>query len=422
MTKRLIISIVVFAIISIIGLIYFQSFVLKSEIKMQNNARKDLCDKFAFGTDYLIAENQYINDIFLKFYYDKYNNDSILKDSISNILRGYISKGYSIGLSNYTYCITKPSDDKILFGNSDDPKQLIKAKSKGFEVKISRINYSVYFYFHDNLKYLFNKIWINLILSVLFIALLILSFVFIIKTVYKQKKLGDIKNDFINNLTHELKTPIFSISLLIKVFKEKLTADPNKKYSEYLNLIDNENTRLKTQVENVLQIIRIESKKIKLELTRTNIHNLISDACKIYAIQAEQNGGNIIQNLNANNQIILIDKTHIQNVIHNLLDNALKYSEEKPEIFITTNNNDTEFSMSIKDKGIGIPRQFLKHIYDKFYRVPTGDIHKIKGFGLGLSYVKAIIEAHNGSVSVISKIHKGSTFTIILPITSQLII
>ncbi|MBT33341.1 MAG: hypothetical protein CMO01_27075 [Thalassobius sp.] len=257
--------------------------------------------------------------------------------------------------------------------------------------------------------------WLLLASSVVFISLIIYGFAFAIYTILKQKKISEITNDFISNMTHELKTPISTVSLACEALMDPdIRALPNQS-TRYLGIIKEENERLSTQVEKVLQIARLDRGDFKLNIEKINLHEAIQQAIKNIHLQIETRDGEIITNLNAKQPVIEADQVHLINIINNLLDNANKYSFEKPTITINTKDIEGGIQLTIRDKGQGIAKEMLNKIFDKFYRVPTGNLHDVKGFGLGLSYVKTMVNAHGGEISVKSELKKGSSFTIILP-------
>ncbi|GAA4827327.1 HAMP domain-containing sensor histidine kinase [Algivirga pacifica] len=275
----------------------------------------------------------------------------------------------------------------------------------------------LYIEFPQEDRYILRKMWAVLISSMVFILLTIFSFVFAVMTIIKQKRISDITNDFISNMTHELKTPISTVSLACEALLDPDVQKMPSIHNRYLNVIKDENNRLATQVEKVLQIAKLEKEKAKLKLVETDVHKLINKAVKNTMIQVESREGTLVKELKAKNSVIVADEVHLSNIIYNLLDNANKYSPEVPEIRIKTENDLRKkgIKIIIEDRGQGIPKESIDKIFDKFYRVPTGNIHNVKGFGLGLSYVKGIVQAHNGTIEVKSKVNKGSTFTIYLP-------
>lgn len=274
--------------------------------------------------------------------------------------------------------------------------------------------------FPKQINYIFSSISFLLIASILIIVIIFLAFFYSIKTILRQKKLSEIKNDFINNMTHELKTPISTISLACEALNDPDISATPKLLNRYINVIGTENKRLFNQVENVLKSAVWGSKAFKLNKTETEMNEIIESAISKYQMQLQEKNGSVQFKSEAKTTKFLADKTHITNMVHNLIDNAIKYSVNSPEIKIKTWNEGDNFIFSICDNGIGISKENQRKIFDKLYRVPTGNRHDVKGFGLGLNYVKSIVERHDGKVTVASKLNKGTTFTIALPMQNIL--
>jgi two-component system, OmpR family, phosphate regulon sensor histidine kinase PhoR len=244
-----------------------------------------------------------------------------------------------------------------------------------------------------------------------------LFFGYAISVITKQKRLSEIKNDFINNMTHELKTPISTISLSSEMLiKTDFTNDPER-LKKYAGIIYKENKRLENQVERVLNVAKLDKQKLMLQKVDIHIHDLILEAKEIFEFNQLEREGTIELELNAPNSVIQADQVHITNVVYNLLDNAIKYCEDTPSIKIRTSNLKNGIAIEMQDNGIGIKKEDQKLIFDKFYRVPTGNLHNVKGFGLGLYYVKLIIEEHGGTVKLKSAAGAGTTFIIWLPVS-----
>lgn len=252
-------------------------------------------------------------------------------------------------------------------------------------------------------------------LSIIGILIIVGCFGYTILTIRKQKKLAEMKNDFINNMTHEFKTPIFSISLASKALGNSQQVQQSEKLNSYLNLIHDESKRLKAQVDKVLKMTLADSDYSTIEKEKVDLHKLLKNVVSNFELILSEKNGKISLDLDAEKHIIHADKTHLTNIIQNLIDNAVKYSKQQPDISITTEDEGEGISFSITDNGIGMDSETKQHIFDKFYRAQSGDIHDVKGFGLGLSYVKNIVEAHKGRIKLNSKLNKGSTFTIFLP-------
>jgi two-component system phosphate regulon sensor histidine kinase PhoR len=224
------------------------------------------------------------------------------------------------------------------------------------------------------------------------------------------------KTDFVNNMTHEFKTPISTISVSSEMLIKSAVSKNPEKVKKYAKIIFDENVRLKNQVERVLQIASIDKGEYNLRMNPIDLHNIIESCVSNFEVVIAEKKGKIYTDLKADMHIITADRHHMTNVINNLLDNANKYSEEKPEIRISTENSEGRIEISIKDNGMGMSKESQKHIFKKFHRIQTGDIHDIKGFGLGLYYVYTVVEAMGGSVFVVSELNKGSEFKISFPV------
>ena len=270
-------------------------------------------------------------------------------------------------------------------------------------------------YFPNKGFFIARQIGLMLALSVIGILIVVGCFAYTILTIRRQKKLAEMKNDFINNMTHEFKTPIFSISLASKALRNASEIRESPKIKKYLNLIDDENQRLKSQVNKVLQMAMIDAGESRLNKEELDLHTLIEEVANSFDLMLEEQNGSIDLELNADKHLIEADETHLSNIFHSLIDNAIKYSEDQPHITITTEDREDGVCFSIADNGIGMDAETQKHIFDKFYRAQSGDRHDVKGFGLGLSYVKNIVQAHQGWIKLKSKLNQGSRFTIYLP-------
>ncbi len=274
---------------------------------------------------------------------------------------------------------------------------------------------SLLIYFPNKTRYVLSTLNVMLGISTIFIFIIIFSFVFIIFTLIRHKKLSVMKNDFINNMTHELKTPISTISLACQALHDKDVQKTDKLFNSYVNMINEENKRLGTMTEKVLQTALIDKGKLKLNFTGIDMHEIVENAIEKISLQLKNRQGEIKKQLNAECTYLEGDKVHIANVIFNLLDNAIKYTKNNPYIIVTTDNTEQGVLISIKDNGVGIGKAHQKKIFENLYRISTGNIHDVKGFGLGLSYAKNVVELHNGYIDLESEINKGSTFTIFLP-------
>jgi len=256
------------------------------------------------------------------------------------------------------------------------------------------------------------KVWPTLLLNLIFTLLILFGFSYTVYIIFKQKKISQIKTDFVNNMTHEFKTPIATISLATDSILTPAVFNDKDKIRKFINIIKEENSRLLNQVENILQIAKLDKRRIELDLGEVDVHKVLDENIEHLQLKLERKGGKIIKDYQATDAIIEADETHILNIFSNIIENAMKYSIDDPKIIVRTNNFDGGIEVSIKDNGIGMSKEELTHIFDKFYRVSTGNVHNIKGFGLGLAYVKTFVEAHKAKIKVKSEKGVGSEFII----------
>jgi two-component system phosphate regulon sensor histidine kinase PhoR len=307
---------------------------------------------------------------------------------------------------------------KMVFGNEVYEEELSETQlwAKLFPNDVIQVPYYIHVYFPNLDGYILKNIWLLLVVSLIFLLVIIAAIYYILKTIVEQKKSSEIKNDFINNMTHELKTPISTISLACEALGDSELGKIETVKNRYIGIINAENKRLGLLVEEVLQSAVLDKGDFKLKREDLDLHQLIAEVVDKFSIQIKEKEGQIITALNATDSDVEVDRTHFMNVLYNLLDNALKYSKKEPILKIGTKNQGDSIIISVTDHGIGIGDENLKKVFDRLYRVPTGNIHNVKGFGLGLSYVKIITERHGGNVSVESSLGKGSTFYLEIPI------
>lgn len=252
--------------------------------------------------------------------------------------------------------------------------------------------------------------------SIIFTLIIITAFFITIRALLRQKKLSEIKSDFINNMTHEFKTPLATISLAVDALKNQKVIEDKEKHDYFTGVIKEENKRMNKQVETILQAALLDKNEVTLNMKKISVHDLIKGILNNIELLINEKNGKVELILDADNDLIMADEIHFANLLNNLFDNALKYSKENLLITINTSSGGGKLKIKIEDNGIGMTKETLNKIFEKFYRAHTGNIHNVKGFGLGLSYVKTIIEAHGGSIKAESSLGKGSSFTILLPL------
>ena len=328
------------------------------------------------------------------------------KNSIEKLIKTSL-KQKNINI-DFEYLLLDNEKNNILLSNTEDDKILKSNFSISlFQNDLIDSNLVLFLDFPLKNSYLRDNNIYSLAFSFIFILLIALSFYYVVVKAFRLKKLSEIKNDFIDNMTHELKTPISTISLACEAM-----IDNKKNKNDYVKIIDEENKRLGHQVERVLNIARTEKQSYKIDKSSVNIHEIIEESINVFRFKLEKKGGKIVNKLNAENPIINGNKSHLVNVFNNLIENGIKYSKDKPVITIESRNDESSMEISIKDNGIGIKKNNLDKIFDKFYREPQGNIHNVKGFGLGLSYVKNIVDKLNAKIFVKSKYGHGSVFTL----------
>ena len=309
--------------------------------------------------------------------------------------------------------------DSIFTGKSANADTLLLAQSN-YKVNlypngIFRKDALLSVYFPEREELIYKTLNWLLFISLIFSIIVLVTFAFSIYFILKQKKISEMKSDFINNMTHEFKTPIATISVAAdSITNQKIIENPER-IRFYTEMIKKENARMNQQVEDILTIARLEKKDFEFKWEAINLHNVIEDAIQSIVLQVEKKGGSVTSELIAVNPVATSDSSHFANLIYNLLDNANKYSLNAPEIKIATSNTAKGVLIVVEDKGIGMTKAVQSRIFERFYRQTSGNIHNVKGFGLGLSYVKAVLEANHGSIFVHSEPGKGSRFEVFIP-------
>lgn len=304
------------------------------------------------------------------------------------------------GFENYEY-ITKGSNTNDLKTTSIKATFLHNKFDTPYELDV---------YVPDSFMSVVRSLLVMMISSLLIIIILIASYIYFVRTIFNQKKLSEIKNNFINNITHEFRTPITNINLAVENWR-----DAGETNNYYLNIIEEENKHMERNVEQILQLASLEERIGKKHFTKVNIPALINEAAASFQIQIDNTNGRIKLDLNATNPYLYCNALHLRNMLQNLIDNAIKYRKDTPFITISTFNTGSHYVLQVEDNGIGMSNETQKYIFNRFYRGDTGDRHDVKGFGLGMSYVKHIVDEHNGEINIKSKPGKGTKVTIYLP-------
>ena len=423
--------------VSLFGLIFFQVLWLKSIKQYREQQLKDNVSRAAGSAAIRLMEEKPVlpypgkTDILtndrLKF---DFNSHSVIqrfsKEEISNILKESLNlnnlknASYEFAVMEGTYTGDQITSDRFMKFYSDSlqyEKQIVLMQPAGGSSLENLIppEYLVVIVPNQNSIVLKELTWF-IVGAVLFTLIIIAAFFLTIRTLLRQKKVGEIKSDFINNMTHEFKTPLATISLAVDALKNEKVAGDKVKTDYFTGIIKEENKRMNKQVETILQAALLDKQKVQLNLKRMHAHELIRHAVTNITLPVNERGGELIIKTEAAKDEILADEVHFTNFVNNLLDNALKYSGEKPLIKLTTSNAGTLFKIKIEDRGIGMNKETLNRIFEKFFRAHTGNVHNVKGFGLGLSYVKTMVEAHKGTIKAESVLGKGSSFTIAFPL------
>jgi two-component system phosphate regulon sensor histidine kinase PhoR len=324
--------------------------------------------------------------------------------------------------TKYEFGIYKPEKEAFLVEKSPNFRKELIQKGFAFPLFSSDIFTTpeyLLIYFPYEKQFLLTELWGMLLISIVLIIAIVYSFSYTVATIFRQKRLSEMKNDFINNMTHEFKTPVSTISLACEALNDKDIRKSEEFYNHYVGIIREENKRLSLMAEKILQTAVLDKGQLKMNRERIDLHDVITDVIKNIKIQVEIKDGIILREFTASHSVLEGDRVHLTNLVYNLLDNANKYTPRKPVIRIHTENQPGGILLAIEDNGIGISKSEQKKIFDKLYRVPTGNIHEVRGFGLGLSYVKAIVEEHHGRISLESEVGKGTLFRIFLPFTLE---
>lgn len=368
---------------------------------------------------YLDPVKQINENYFVVSFYDTLNPDLLKSYLIDEFERKHILESFEYGIYD---CFT----DSIIYDKYVGLSQHESASDSNLIAPQQKWDHDGHYfgvYFpdrkHRTVSTTSSNISSSLIVSSFIIILIIGIFAYAISVILKQKRLSEVKTDFINNMTHELKTPISTINISSDVLLRDDISENPERIKQYARIIKSENDRLENQVERVLQLAKLEKGEIVLKKATIDVHQIIEEVAHTFRINIENREGSLALNLNASNATCDADPVHLKNVISNLLDNANKYTPDTPNIAIETSNQNGSIAIQVSDNGKGMTREHLKNVFEKFYRVPTGNLHDVKGFGLGLYYVKTTVEAHGGSIDVWSTPNQGSRFTVNLPLKTN---
>lgn len=369
----------------------------------------------------LSDKSRKLKDIFQKLTVEseikpKAINERVQKDTLEQIIRKALSdKDIRIP---FDYAVFSPSADSDYFPvkstNFKPENQATEHKITLFPNDLITKPNQLLLFFPGQKGQIISSLSLLMVGSIIFTLIVVLSSGASIVVMIRQKKISDIKTDFINNMTHEFKTPIATISIAADSIVNSRVIQEPEKIKNFTRIIKEENNRMNTRVEQVLQMALLDSRDFKLRPVLTDMHWMIQRAVDHYRLQIEKRDGILSTDFEATNAFVEVDEDHMRNVLMNLLDNANKYSGSKPNIRVFTFNRGEKFYFGVEDHGEGMSSETQKRVFDKFFRVTSGNIHKIKGFGLGLSYVKAIVLAHHGEITLQSEIGKGSRFEISL--------
>jgi two-component system phosphate regulon sensor histidine kinase PhoR len=420
MRKNTIRYITLLGAISVAGIVLIQIYWVRKAFDLKQKefnqtiqiALGNVAEKMAAYGQFSLPANDLINQVSTDYYAVNLNNNIDAKTLQYYLINEFEKMGIN---TDFEYAIYDCSSDKMVYGNYVSAQGLVENKPIKALPKMDNLTYYFVIYFPERSSYITSKMD-NWVLTSFILLFVIIFFSYALFIILRQRRLSEVQKDFINNMTHEFKTPISTIAIASETISQPGIINTPERLFNYSGIIHDEAARLNMQVERVLQTVKAERKEFELNKELIDLHELIKMIVESFNVNAKNNKGEIYLNLSATNYTIQADRHHLTNVIFNLLDNAVKYSDKAPAITISTINEGNKILLSVKDEGLGIKKEYLKRIFDKFFRVPSGNIHNVKGFGLGLSYVKSIVKLHHWKIKVQSEIGKGSTFTIIIPI------
>jgi two-component system phosphate regulon sensor histidine kinase PhoR len=425
MNQKTIRLIIFFAAFTVIGVFSFQWFWVKKAFNLQE---KQFNERVHVALSSVVGEIQQLNKDSSAIYEPvKQISSNYFLASTNDTLHPYVLQNLLLTEfksrnldTDFEYVLYDCFNDSIVFGDfvkiKSDAKDLVYKISE--EDKWNQASHYFGVYFPSKQSRLVDQmgIWV---VSTIFLLLVVIFFSYTIWVILKQKKLSEIRTDFINNMTHELKTPISTISLSTEVLTNPNITNNPERLKNYANIIKEETERLRSQVDKVLQMASLDKNRLSLEVKEVNIHRVIKKTVEGFELILDSNEGEINLSLKARNPVISGDELHLTNIFFNLIDNAIKYSDNKPRIEISTVDYKNGFQIRVRDNGIGMDREQQKHVFENFYRVPTNDRHDVKGFGIGLNYVMKMVKKHHGKIQLKSDLKSGSTFRIYFPIKKK---
>ena len=424
MSNKIITQVVLLGALAIIGVISIQSYwVLKTwDIKSKEFnqsvriALRKATEQLAETSQFELPKNELVTQVSSNYYV--VNTEAIIDAGLlEHFLRSELE---ALSLNeDFEYGIYDCSSQEMVYGNycsynnEDSPEVLATDDSRRLP-KYEKFTYYFGVTFPNRKSHLMGEMQLSILFSALSL-LTILFFIYAMIVILRQRRLSQMQKDFINNMTHEFKTPISTINISSNVFLKNETIQKDDRLFRYANIIKEQNDRLNNQVEKLLQIARLEGESFEIKKEKINVNVLLEEIIKSVQVTISQSGGSLITDFQNTNCEVMADKLHFTNIIHNLLDNAVKYCKELPKIKVSTQEKNGLLELLIADEGIGIDKEFQPKIFQKFYRVPTGDIHNVKGFGLGLFYVKNICKAHGWKIDVMSETGRGTEVLIKMP-------
>lgn len=422
--KKVFPVIIVLISLSVLGIIFIQMAWIRSAISLRrqqheqdityalSQIKEGMYDRYATKRGIL-----YPDETSRLYFMKDFSSEYLTKEEISQIVSQAVRRANI--KEPYEYMITDIFRNPLTRSSNFQNEYFASAFTTMLTTDNSMFRETFFLHFQETNSYIIRRMGWVIAASVLFTIIIISAFALTVRTLFTQRKLSEIKSDFINNMTHELKTPLATISLAIDALTNEKVIHNTDQIRYYSAMIKGENKRMNKQVEKILQAARIEKQELELKLQELDVHEVIKKVAEGIKLQVQEKQGSLTLNLSAPRHIIMADEVHFSNIIFNLLDNALKYSKDNLHIDVSTASQSGVLAIKVTDNGIGMNKETQTRVFEKFYRAHTGNIHNVKGFGLGLSYVKGIAEAHGGKVKVESKEGRGSIFTVFVPLAKE---